>query len=138
MHPDLEALLSRITGAQGDAVVEAPAALAEPLRERLERLGWFVALVDRAPVFGKESLLHALYQSCEFPAHFGFNWDALLDCLSDWEWKPAPGYALLFRDLDLLERRAPEVARSFLEVVRAARAERKTPLRLVRLLPAGR
>jgi len=130
---DVEALVTLVTQAGGDAVVEAPAALAGPLAEGLHEAGWLVAWVDRAPVFDEPTLLHALYQACRFPAYFGFNRDALLDCLSDWSWAPAPGYALVFHDLGLLERRAPEVARTFLEIVREARDGRGTPLRLVRL-----
>src|SRR5262245_17994548 len=30
----------------------------------------------------------------QFPAHFGENWDALSDCLTDLEWLPADAYIL--------------------------------------------
>lgn len=133
----LDELVAAIGGDAGEAVLQAPVSLAEPLAARLREQGFFVALLDGAPVFGEETLFRALHQRCGFPAYFGFNWDALLDCLSDWSWEPAQGYVLLFRDLDLLEHRAPAVAETLLEIVREARAERGAPLRLVRLVPGA-
>ncbi len=84
------------------------------------RAGWFAPRVDRAPVFNKVTLLHAIYQSCEFPAWFGFNWDALRDSLSDLSWCPANGYALLFRNLGLLQVRAPDDYATFIDVAQEA------------------
>ena len=36
-----------------------------------------------------DELLKALYYLLWFPGYFGFNWDALYDCLNDFEWIPA-------------------------------------------------
>jgi len=134
-NPQLERLVAAITSPGGDPVVEVPASLEAPLTAALEAAGWHAVRVDRAPVHGRDTLLHALYQACELPGWFGFNWDALLDSLADWSWHPAAGHALIFRDLALLEARAPEVARAFLEIVEAARGERGAALRVVRLVP---
>jgi len=134
MIAELARLVAAVTSPEGGAVVEAPAALEAPLLKALEAHGWRAVRVDRAPVYGRDTLLHALYQACELPGWFGFNWDALLDVLAD-RAAPAGGRALVFRDLDLLEARAPEVARAFLDVVESARAERGAALRVVRLTP---
>jgi hypothetical protein len=134
MPATVEALVTRITADGGKAVVEAPAAHEAALTARLREAGWEAERVDRAPVFDAPTLHHALYQACRFPAWFGFNWDALLDVLSDGPEAPARGRALLFAGLDLLEERAPEVARTFLEVVSDAR-ERGARVRVVRLVP---
>jgi RNAse (barnase) inhibitor barstar len=109
------------------------------LRSALRRKGWFVATLDRAPVFGKDTLLHALYQSGEFPAYFGFNWDALKDTLCDFSWLPVNGgVALIWRNPALLQQRAPEVYDTFVEVLEEAAALRTDaaapPLRV--LVPA--
>lgn len=87
---------------------------------QLRRAGYFVATVDRAPVFNKETLMHALYQSGRFPAYFGFNWDAVADCLTDFSWMEAKGYFLVFNDWFLLESEAPDEAKMLLEVAAEA------------------
>jgi hypothetical protein len=72
----------------------------------LEALGYAVLIVDRAPVFNKETLLHGIYQAGMFPAYFGFNWDALSDCLSDFSWFPyTKGIILVLQNAALLEAR---------------------------------
>jgi RNAse (barnase) inhibitor barstar len=99
-------------------LIEVPRAeLAKTLAE-LEAAGFFVAIVDRAPVFNKETLMHALYQSCKFPAYFGFNWDAVNDCVTDFSWiVEEKGYVLVFNDWPLLQSEAPEEAKMLLEIV---------------------
>ena len=39
------------------------------LRNALRNAGWFVSVVDRAPVFDKDTLLHAFYQAGQFPGY---------------------------------------------------------------------
>ncbi len=95
--------------------------LSADLTGAFHKAGWFAPRVDRAPVFSKVTLLHALYQSCEFPAYFGFNWDALRDCLTDMSWRPANGYALMYRNPGLLETRAPDDHATFIDVAQEAR-----------------
>ncbi|MEY6432114.1 barstar family protein [Thioalkalicoccus limnaeus] len=83
----------------------------------LEGAGYRVVLVDRAPVFDKDTLLHALYQGCAFPAYFGFNWDALADMLTAKQTDDDRPMILVFQQFESLRRRAPEVAETFLEIV---------------------
>ncbi len=49
----------------------------EAVMQQLREQGVQPVWVDRAPVFDKATLLHALYQALQLPAWFGFNWDAL-------------------------------------------------------------
>jgi hypothetical protein len=84
--------------------------------------------VDRAPVFDKPTLLHALYQSLQLPAWFGFNWDALQDALFGPEDANAPPRVLVFRDFELLEERDPDTARTFLEIVGTVAADPRSTL----------
>ncbi|MEZ5417792.1 MAG: barstar family protein [Vicinamibacterales bacterium] len=142
--PRVAALLALVGTADTPAFVEvAPDLLATPdLRVALARAGWRVAVVDRAPVVDKATLLHALYQSGEYPAGFGFNWDALLDALRDLSWlEPAVGIALLWRHPDVLQSRDPESAATFAEIVAEAAAHRAEagypPLRLFVPQPAA-
>ncbi len=45
------------------------------------------AFIGELPeVSGYENLLQAYYEVFELPGYFGFNWDALYDCLTDFHW----------------------------------------------------
>ena len=114
----LFALIERILTARSPVLELNTERPASQIAAELELEGYRAVVVDRAPVFDKETLLHALYQGCGFPAYFGFNWDALADTLKDTEGHDARPLILLFRDFDLLRKRAPEVAELFLDIVR--------------------
>lgn len=136
------AAAAAIARPDAEAFVEVPAELlrTRELRVALQDDGWYVSTLDRAPVYDKTTLLHALYQSGEYPAGFGFNWDALLDALRDLDWlASARGIALVWRHPDVLLERAPDVLVTFREVVDEAAAHRAAqgypPLRV--LVPAG-
>jgi hypothetical protein len=90
----------------------------EQLVARLRADGIDAVWVDRAPVFDRTSLLHALYQALPLTGDFGFNWDALEDALYGPEAEDAPPRLLVFRDFELLEERDPDAARTFLDIVR--------------------
>ncbi|WP_243705038.1 barstar family protein [Micromonospora sp. KC723] len=55
---------------------------------------------------------HAFYEFSDallFPAYFGWNWDALSDCLRDLNWLPADGYLIVFENaLQLLSSSAED------------------------------
>jgi RNAse (barnase) inhibitor barstar len=101
----------------------APNDCVENVLARLRADGIDAVWVDRAPVFDKATLLHALYQSLQLPAWFGFNWDALQDSLFGPEDADAPPRMLVFRDFELLEERDPASARMFLEIVDTVAAD---------------
>jgi RNAse (barnase) inhibitor barstar len=44
------------------------------------------------------SLFHEFARVLAFPDYFGHNWDAVEECLADFEWCPAKGYILLITD----------------------------------------
>ena len=90
--------------------------------------------VDRAPVFDKTTLLHALYQALQLPAWFGFNWDALEDCLHDVGSHSSVPHVLVFNDFELLEEREPATAETFLDIMRTVSSHPESTLRgLVRV-----
>ncbi len=55
-----------------------------------------VCRTDLAGCRDKDELLRRLAVSLQLPASFGYNWDALADCLRDLGWMPSWGYVLLF------------------------------------------
>jgi hypothetical protein len=103
----------------------------EAVIQRLRAEGMQPVWVDRAPVFDKTTLLHALYQALQLPAWFGFNWDALEECLIEFG---DVADTLVFHDFELLEERDPEVAETFLEILRSVSSNRESAFRgLVRV-----
>lgn len=120
---DAERLLRQLADPRAELITTTSRALfeSEALAAAFQKSGWFATRVDRAPVFNKVTLLHAIYQACRFPAYFGFNWDALRDCLTDFSWQPAHGYVLLFQNLELLQTRAPDEHGVLLDVLGEAR-----------------
>jgi hypothetical protein len=63
----------------------------------------FVAIVDAATFEGEYEILDAMNFSFRLPAYFGWNWDALYDCLSNLEWLEADRYVLLIENSDRLD-----------------------------------
>lgn len=44
-------------------------------------------------------VLARLAEQLSFPASFGQDWDGLADCLTDFSWREAEGYVLIFEQL---------------------------------------
>lgn len=66
---------------------------------------------------GSESLLEALYHLLWFPGYFGFNWNALYDCLRDFSWISCHLIVLAHEDLPAMSEGD---LRIYLEVLRDA------------------
>jgi RNAse (barnase) inhibitor barstar len=121
----LYAQIERILTARSATLELAAEHAVADIVSALQLEGCRAVIVDRAPVFDKQTLLHALYQACGFPAYFGFNWDALSDALSEQVQQPETRLAgerhrpliLIFQDLDLLRTRSPDVAETYLDIV---------------------
>lgn len=84
---------------------------------RLSAADYEAVRVDRAPVYDKDTLMHALYQALELPAWFGFNLDALADALASLEPKQGKRWVLVFQDFTTLEDADPDLAETFCEIV---------------------
>ncbi|HEU4678663.1 MAG TPA: barstar family protein [Terrimicrobiaceae bacterium] len=95
---------------------------ASALAARLTHDGLAARVVDCEAIRSKEGLLQALAEAFAFPNHFGSNWDALLDCLSDLHWLPASGYVLIMLRARYLETADPRSFNTFLEVCQEAAA----------------
>ena len=48
----------------------------------------------------KEQFLNHAAVAMKFPSHFGNNWDAFYDCLTDMDWVEAEGYLIYFDHTD--------------------------------------
>ena len=61
----------------------------------------FVAHVSS--IKSKTELFNILYKSLMLPDYFGFNWDALSDCLQDFHWITQQGILLVHDELPSLD-----------------------------------
>jgi len=57
--------------------------------------GLQVYKIDLAKAHGKSGLFDAFAKALKFPEHFGKNWDAFNDCLSDLTWLDGRGWVLI-------------------------------------------
>jgi hypothetical protein len=64
-----------------------------------------------------QSLLQALYDCLELPGYFGFNWDALSDCLRNFHWLKQRRVVLRHADLPAIPSAD---LRTYLEVLAEA------------------
>jgi len=68
---------------------------AEEVVAAAKTTGLQVYKIDLARLRGKLGLFDALAKSLNFPNHFGKNWDALNDCLTDLAWLDGNGWVLI-------------------------------------------
>ena len=81
---------------------ELPLGSLADLQAAAKNLGFPLAHIDLAQARDKDDLLAALAVALKLPEWFGHNWDALIDCLCDLSWKPAPGYLVFIEGHDAL------------------------------------
>ena len=120
-------------------IFHLPLGKASALRQRAERWHFVYLSADLSPAASTEAALKILGQACDFPDWYGANFDALLDCLLDSEWKPAPGHILYIEGCARLRQLNPDDFSTLLEVLRAAsdcRKEMKQPLWILLDSPA--
>lgn len=53
---------------------------------------------DAREAVTKEAILQGIAETWAFPSHFGHNWDALIDCLSDLSWIGGQKFAFVIHD----------------------------------------
>ena len=82
--------------------------------------GWVVFRMDCAALRDKAGFLAAAVATFDLPPYFGGNWDALEDCLSSLEWRPAAGYVVLVEGTSAFARNSPADAATAREVFTGA------------------
>lgn len=97
-------------------------AAAEGIEKLFPPPSYFVAYVDGAGISDKAGLMDALAVAFRFPAYFGKNWDALLDCLRSLPVEiPAKGYVLAVRNSGSFLASSPKDLEDFTDVACEAR-----------------
>lgn len=92
---------------------------AENIRRAAGGLNYFVADFDGCKMSGKREVLEQFAERMKFPAHFGFNLDALEECLRDLgDWIKARGYLIIIRRAEAAAKDMPEDFGVLLEILR--------------------
>ncbi|MFA6435188.1 MAG: barstar family protein [Elusimicrobiales bacterium] len=94
---------------------------AEEIAKIFSPLGFLTVRLDGAGIKNKAALLSALAAGFSFPAYFGHNWDALLDCLRSLpNVVKAGGYAVIIERSGLLLAESPSELGNFREITESA------------------
>ena len=91
----------------------------ENIRRAAGALNCFIADLDGCKMPGKKEMLEQFAERLKFPAHFGFNWDALEECLRDLGNRiGARGYLIIVRRAESAAKVMPEDFGVMLEILR--------------------
>jgi len=82
--------------------------------------GLDVFKLDLAGARGKSGLLERLAKALRFPAHFGKNWDALNDCLTDLDWLGGNGLVLIVTNAKNFAAAHPEPLHTAIDILNGA------------------
>lgn len=92
------------------------------LQEEAARLGQHFLYAYCAEATTKQQVLGIIAQAFHFPKHFGKNFDALGDCLTDLAYKagPQPGFVIVLEQLPNTPKFDKEARETLLDVFRDA------------------
>ncbi len=65
---------------------------------RLKGMAFFH--LEGKKIEGKAQFLNHASVAMKFPSHFGNNWDAFYDCITDMDWVQSEGYCIYFDHTD--------------------------------------
>ncbi len=74
----------------------------------LERLGFCVFQLEGQHIVDRPGYFRALATLFEFGSHFGQNWDALVDCLTDCSWGEGDRIVVMYSDYEPFATSDPE------------------------------
>jgi RNAse (barnase) inhibitor barstar len=105
------------------------------LQEEAARLGQHFLYAYCADATTKQQVLSVIANAFHFPRHFGKNFDALEDCLTDLPFKagPQPGFLIVLEQLPNTAKFDKEARETLLDVFRDAAdfwADKKVPFRV--------
>jgi RNAse (barnase) inhibitor barstar len=106
----------------------------EDLRDAAQNLGQHFLYANLAHALSKADVLELIGMQFYFPSHYGKNFDALFDCLTDPLHKsgPQPGFVVVLDQIPTAMKFDREAREQLLDVFRDAAeywAERKVPFR---------
>ena len=104
------------------------------LQQAAVQLGHHFLYADLSEAQSKQEALESIARQFTFPAHFGKNYDALYDCLTDPLHKcgPQPGFVVVLEHIPSTARFDKEMREQLIDVFRDAAdywGDRKIPFR---------
>ena len=107
---------AHLTRVSWECVHFLPADLAERARQELAETDALLLHVDGSVIQTSDHLFGELATVMQFPEYFGWNWEALQECLRDLKWLEADAYVVFVYHAEQLWSCAPEVAGPLIEV----------------------
>ena len=71
---------------------------------------WFQAEIDAMRCINRKHMMQEFARAFQFPDSFGWDLDALDDCMTDLSWLPAKNYRLQINNFSQLQAQDPERA----------------------------
>jgi hypothetical protein len=86
----------------------------------LQKLKTEIFYLDGREIRDKQSFLRKVAEVMQFPDYFGYNWDALWDCITDLDWCPAARYILIYDYPEAFSKAEPEEWKMANDILRSA------------------
>ena len=86
----------------------------------LQKLGTEIFYLDGREIRDKQSFLQKVAEVMRFPDYFGYNWDALEECITDLDWCPAARYILIYDYPEAFSKAEPEQWKIAYDILRSA------------------
>ncbi|HEV3105616.1 MAG TPA: barstar family protein [Trinickia sp.] len=134
-HSSNEEPMSLFATVRSNIVQSIRAFRVQDLADEALRLGHHFLYAYCGTANSKQEVLETIATSFLFPKHFGKNYDALYDCLTDLVHKagPQPGFVIVLEALPIAQKFDKEGRETLLDVFREAAefwAERKVAFRV--------
>ena len=123
-----------LKGVRSNIVQSIRAFRVQDLQETATRLGHHFLYANLATAQSKQDVLDMIAQQFTFPSHFGKNFDALYDCMTDPLHKsgPQPGFIVVLEHIPANGKFDKEAREQLLDIFRDTAdywADRKVPFR---------
>lgn len=101
---------SSIWHLEGPAIQSLPEESTAPVSESLPPTGSaMVVRLNGAAMAEEYDVFEQFSKAFKFPVYFGWNWDAMYDCLRDLSWCPAGRYLTVIENADSMLESQQEV-----------------------------
>jgi len=101
-------------------VYEIPEGGIDAILAAAEANHYIVYRADLRVARTRDQMLKIIGEGLELPAWYGANYDALMDCICDFNWIPAPGYVIILENCHNINTLAPPEFNMLIDVFAVA------------------